>query len=97
MLRALAFLCSLVSLWLSWQFGMWYLAWIAWVPLFYLCEEQSLRYVVLKFFSLGFLSYLLLMSWLIPTTVVGWILISAYIAFYFSCFGVAFFMGKIDL
>jgi apolipoprotein N-acyltransferase len=73
---------------------MWYLAWIAWVPLFYLCEEKSLRHVVLNFFSLGFLSYLLLMSWLIPTTVVGWILISVYISLYFACFGVAFFYGK---
>ncbi|NLE65431.1 MAG: apolipoprotein N-acyltransferase [Elusimicrobia bacterium] len=68
--------------------GLWPLAWVALVPLFFVLEgEASVRRAFLFSFLTGFLFFLLSLQWIHYVTVPGWILLSAYLGVYFGCFG----------
>ena len=86
MLRALGVVLSVLCFLGAWQ-GPWgFLAWVAWIPLFYATQDASLKDKLILFSLTGLCVYIPLISWLIPTSIVGWLLVSCYMSLYFTAF-----------
>jgi apolipoprotein N-acyltransferase len=65
-----------------------YLAFIIFIPLFFLIQNKSPKKAFLISFVYGFLFYLCILYWLYHVTVVGLIIVCLYLALYFGIFGI---------
>ena len=68
------------------KFNLWSLAWIGFIPLFFVLQNKSKLKVFLVSYLVGFIFWLGIIYWLAHVTFVGMILIVAYLALYFGVF-----------
>ena len=62
-------------------------AWVALVPWLVLVRDRSPRAAFRWSYLVGFLFFLASMWWLIHVTLIGWLVLCAYLALYFALFG----------
>ncbi len=67
--------------------GLWFLAFIAFIPYFFVLTKQSTGEAFQSSFLFGFLFFAFLGYWLTLVNVLGFILLVAYLALYFAFFG----------
>lgn len=70
--------------------GLWILAWVAFLPLFFALEGQKPRKAFLLSYLSGAVFFLTTIFWLIHVTVPGMVVLSLYLAFFVAVFGVAY-------
>lgn len=75
-------------------FNMWIFAWVAFVPLLFAIEGQNQFKAFLISYLTGFLFFLGTMYWLIHVTLLGMIVVVAYLALYFGFFGLILSYGS---
>ncbi|MFH0877193.1 MAG: apolipoprotein N-acyltransferase, partial [Candidatus Omnitrophota bacterium] len=68
------------------KFNAWFLAWFAFLPLFFAIRDRSLNKIFLVSFLSGTLFYILTIFWLIHVTIPGMLLLSVYLGFYVALF-----------
>ena len=91
----LLFLIGLTLLVLPFLDGnLWLLSWIGFVPLFFLLEEKSGIKAFGWSYIFGLLFFLSVIYWLIHVTMLGWIILSIYLALYFGIFGLIISLSK---
>lgn len=89
--RTILSVSTAVLLWLSFPYyELRFLAWFAFVPLFFMLDTAPRRSALAYSYAAGFLFFLLLLSWLRHVTVAGLLVLSFYLAFYFVFFAYAF-------
>jgi apolipoprotein N-acyltransferase len=69
--------------------GIWLLAWVALVPLFFSLERKDTAQVFVMSFAAGYVYNVALLFWLIHVTVAGMLVLCAYLALYPAVFGLA--------
>jgi apolipoprotein N-acyltransferase len=65
-----------------------FFAFVAFIPLFFVLERQSLKKACFFSYLAGLVFFLVSISWLAQVTIVGWLLLCVYLALYFALFGV---------
>lgn len=71
-------------------FNLEFLAFVAFVPLFFVLEDKSLKQAFLLAFIAGIVFWAITIYWLIHVTLIGLILLVLYLALYFGLFGLFF-------
>jgi len=71
-------------------FNIWPAAWLAFIPVFNAAEGKSGRQTAIIFLCCGLLFWLGTIAWLSAVTLPGMLLLCAYLALYFACFGFLF-------
>ncbi|MCM8797291.1 MAG: apolipoprotein N-acyltransferase [Candidatus Omnitrophica bacterium] len=69
------------------DFNIWFLAWVAFVPLFLVTSNKSQRETFFLFFITGIIFWAGIIYWLAHVTLAGMILLILYLALYFALFG----------
>ncbi len=86
-------LCIISAIILSLSFStlnLSYLAWVGFIPLFFVLRGKAVKDTFLLSYLCGFLFFLFSMYWLTNVTLVGWIIASFYQGLYFGAFGLLF-------
>ncbi len=83
----LGFLSSLLLILAFPKFDLWFLAYLGLLPLFFAIKGKRPRISFLLSYLFGFFFFLLTIYWLIHVTLLGYLLLVAYLALYFGLFG----------
>ncbi len=67
-----------------------FLAWIGFLPLFFIIQNLSFKKSFVFFYISGLAFFLISLCWLINVTILGWILLCLYLSLYFGFFGSIF-------
>ncbi len=68
-------------------YELWYLSFVAWVPLLVLLQRLRPGWAILAVMAGGFLYFLGSLYWLVLVTPIGWVVYSLYLSLYFLLFG----------
>jgi apolipoprotein N-acyltransferase len=86
---------SALLLWLSFpKFNFSFLAWVAFVPLFFSLRNERFSKTLLFSFVAGFIFFVLTIFWLTHVTIPGMFVFSFYLSLYFVIFGLGFYLIK---
>ncbi|MCM8801062.1 MAG: apolipoprotein N-acyltransferase [Candidatus Omnitrophica bacterium] len=69
------------------SFKLWFFSWFGFVPLFFALKDKSKLKAFILAYLTGFIFWLGTIYWLVYVTLIGTVLLSLYLALYFSIFG----------